>query len=531
MSKLLFRYFLISFLLCSHLLATGQRRTLEPFDVLHYQFDVSLNDTTDVVFVNAKVTVFYGQHVPKNTILDLANQSGRTGMKVKELTINNEKVSFEHQADQLKIQTLQSIQKGDTSEIYISYEGIPDNGLIISKNAHGDRVFFAEHWPNQAHRWLPVVDHPAEKATCEFIVTAPEKYQVVANGEFLSEKMLLSNSKKTTWQMSYPISTKVMVIGVAEFRTKTLDDKGRITAWIYKNSDDTILNDFSEAPAILESLEKLLGKYPFSKCDQVESTTRFGGMENAGNIFYPEKLLTGKQKLNKTIAHEIGHQWFGNAVTEKDWADIWISEGFATFLENYWIHETLGKEYLQPKLEKEELKILSYQKKNPEHTVVQQNIEDLNNLMNALTYDKAAWVLRMLRYKLGKETFRKIIFTFYERFKYGNASTQDFIDVANEISLLDLTKFFQQWFFTPGAPKVNYTWKYKKNKLIFEFEQLTDKMYHLDVDVQIKYQDMKFEIKHLELDKREQSIEIECDEPSSVRVDPLNIILGHFQKE
>ncbi|WP_176214797.1 M1 family metallopeptidase [Reichenbachiella faecimaris] len=512
-------------------MALGQRRALEPFDILHYQFDISLNDTSNVVFVKARIIISYSDKVPEYTILDLASPSGETGMKVTALTINDTSVPFEHRSDQLKISTPPSIHRGDTSEVYVSYTGLPDNGLIISKNAHGDRTFFAEHWPNRAHRWLPVVDHPSEKATCEFIVNTPSKYKVVANGDLQNENEINPGWKRTVWKMSQPISAKVMVIGVAEFTTKKLDDKGMITAWVYKKSAEKALNDFAEAPAIFKALENLMGEYPFSKCDQVESTTRFGGMENAGNIFYPEKSLEGKQKINATIAHEIGHQWFGNAVTEKDWADIWISEGFASFLENYWVEEVLGKEKLQAKLEKEEAKILNYQKKNPKQTVIQQNFDHLDNLMNALTYDQAAWVLRMLQHKVGKEKFRQIIFTFYERFKFSAASTQDFIDVANEVSLLDLSNFFQQWYYMPGAPKVAYNWKYRKKKLVLEFEQLTNYVYQLDVDIQVKYQNMNFEIKQVKLWEREQTIEFSCDEPSEIVVDPLNIVLGRFHEK
>lgn len=511
-------------------LSFGQRMALEPFDVLHYRFDVSLNDSTNKVAVKAQVRIAYKDSLPTQTILDLANTNNGFGMNIKTLTVNGTTANFVHETDRLKINTPASIQSGDTATIALTYSGIPDGGLIISTNAHGDRVFFAEHWPNRAHRWLPVIDHPAEKATCEFVVSAPAQYKVVANGDLQSEEQLSSDRTKTTWKMTQPISPKVMVIGVAQFSTKVLDDRGMITVWAYKKSEEKAFKDFAEAPAIFQVLEDLMGEYPFSKCDQVESTTRFGGMENAGNIFYPEKSLDGTQSINSTIAHEIGHQWFGNAVTEASWADIWISEGFASYLEYYWVREGRGKDEFEAKMKKEEAKVLKYQKENPKQTIIQNKFENLDKLMNALTYDKAAWALRMLQHKVGKETFRQIIYTFYERFRYGTASTKDFMNVAAEISLLDLNRFFQQWFYKPGAPKVTYDWKYRKKKLILEFEQETDLVYELDVDIQVKYEGMNFEIKHVKLRNREQTFEIDCDQPSSVVIDPLNVILGKFNK-
>lgn len=521
---------LVSFFLCLNTIAWGQRREAEPFDILHFQFEVNLNDTTDVVEVSASISLAYPDTVPEYTILDLANRSGATGMQVDEMRINDQTATFIHESDQLKINTPSTLQKGDTILLSMVYSGIPDNGLVISKNAYGDRTFFAEHWPNRAHRWLPVVDHPSEKATCEFVVNTPSKYRVVANGDLQSEEDIIPGWKRTIWKMDQPISAKVMVIGVAQFMTKALDDQGLITAWVYEKSGKRALDELAEAPAVFEILTDLLGEYPFSKCDQVESTTRFGGMENAGNIFYPETSLTGDRNIDETIAHEIGHQWFGDAVTEADWADLWISEGFATFLANYWILESLGKDALLANLEKDEAKILNYQRANPSHTVIQKDFSDLDKLMNALTYDKAAWVLRTLHQKVGKETFRQIILTFYQRYKYSIASTQDFVNVASEVSLLDLNSFFQQWFYVAGAPEVEYHWKYRRGKLIFEFEQRTDYVYHLDVDIQVKYESMNFEIMRVALNQRSQSFEIPCERIAEIEVDPLNIILGKFHK-
>lgn len=512
--------------------AHGQRRRAEPFDVLHYQFDVRLEDSTNQIKARAEITILYPSAPPAFTNLDLAHRSGNgLGMAISSLTVDGGPASFSHGSNLIKITTPARAQKGDTVIVQLAYSGVPDNGLVISKNYHGARTFFAEHWPNRAHRWLPVVDHPSEKATCGFAVTAPAKYQVVANGRKQSEDMIDGGYKTTVWEMDRRIPAKVMVIGVAEFKTQTLDENGKITAWVYGQSGDGALNDFSDTPAILGILTGLMGEYPYTKCDQVESTTRFGGMENAGNIFYPERSLTGEHKINITIAHEIGHHWFGNTVSEADWADVWISEGFATFLAYYFVLEFQGPDGLRAKLDADEEKVLDYQRRFPGQTVVQKNIASLEDILNPLTYEKAAWVLRALNQKVGDGAFRKIVLAFYGRYKFGNASTQDFIDVANEISPIGLSTFFDQWLYVPGAPKVEYSWEYRKGKLTVRFDQKSDHVYQLDLDIQLKYENMGFETKRVQLTEKKQTVEVLCKRPTGLVVDPLNVILGKFSEK
>lgn len=532
MSQISLSRFLLFIALLMSMDGFGQRHSSEPFDVLHYQFDVILNDSTDLVAIDAELTIIYAKKIPEFTIIDLASEAENGfGMKVSLLKFNDSIVDFSHQSDQLKIATPTNIHRGDTALIRVSYAGRADNGLVIAKNANGDRTFFAEHWPNRAHRWLPVIDHPSEKATCQFEVTAPSKYSVVSNGVKKSERMLAGGMKETIWKMTKPIPTKVMVIGVAEFVTTTLDDDGLITVWTYDKPASRAFDDFSDTPEIFTMMTDYVGDYPYAKCDQVESTTRFGGMENAGNIFYPERLLNGTHAINEIIAHEIAHQWFGNAVTEADWEDVWISEGFATFLTYYFVSKHEGEEALLSKLASDEEKILNYQYRFPSQTVVQKNISSLEDVLNPMTYQKAGWVLRMLDAKVGQNTFGQIMNGFYERYKYSNASTQDFVDLANEMTTEDLTPFFNQWFYVPGAPSVDYHWKYKKGQLTITFAQQTVYTYQFDLDIHIRHAGGETQIKRIALSKKRQEVTLVCKKPGDVIIDPSNIILGEFFKK
>ncbi|MEO9967679.1 MAG: M1 family metallopeptidase [Reichenbachiella sp.] len=501
------------------------------FDVLHYQFEVELNDTTDVIQVVAEITLYYPEYVPDTIILDLAHRSRRDyGMEVSSLLLDESQTNYEHLQDQLRIFTPMTIQPGDTSVLKILYSGRPDEGLVISKNSAGQRTFFSEHWPNRAHRWLSVVDHPSEKATCEFSVVAPIKYDVISNGIKTSEVELSKNQKKTVWEIQKPIPSKVMVIGVAEFKTETLDPNGMITVWAYDKPRSKAVGDFSDTPEIFELLYNLMGSYPYTKCDQVESTTRFGGMENAGNIFYPERALTGRHEMNQTIAHEIAHQWFGNSLSEAGWEHVWISEGISTYLAYYYLQELEGEQALLAKLEEDEEDILNYQFRFPGQTVVQKNIKALDDILNPMTYEKAAWVLRMLEYKLGSDKLNEILVAFYERYQSGNASTEDFIAVASEQTNITLDKFFHQWFYVPGNPNVDYNWRYKKDRLVINFHQVNAYNYQLDFEILLKYKNGKTVLKPISLTEKDQTVKIIIDRPVDLTIDPSNIMLGEFHK-
>ena len=119
--------------------------------------------------------------------------------------------------------------KDEIKKFTINYSGIPSDGLIISKNKYGDRTFFGDNWPNRAHYWLPTIDHPYDKATCDFIITAPSEYKVIANGSLIEESDIGNNFRLTHWKESVPIPTKVMVIGAAKFAVQYLQGLNLLT--------------------------------------------------------------------------------------------------------------------------------------------------------------------------------------------------------------------------------------------------------------------------------------------------------------
>src|SRR5262249_48060112 len=150
----------------------------------------------------------------KEFSLDLASSKDGKGMTVSTVRCGGAEARYSHQDDRLTIQLATPSKAGERRQCVVSYRGTPASGLYASKNSHGDRGIFSVNWPNLAHQWLPIIDHPYDKATSEFLITAPSKYQVVANGLLQAERDLGDGRRMTHWKQSVPISSWLNAIGI-----------------------------------------------------------------------------------------------------------------------------------------------------------------------------------------------------------------------------------------------------------------------------------------------------------------------------
>ena len=166
-------------------------------DVQHYVFRVELSDSNDEIAGETTVSVRFATAGVSSFWLDLATPSEGKGMTVSEVTSGGLAVPFTHRDDRLTLTLSPSAKAGEVRAFNVKYHGVPAKGLLFPKNKFGERTFFSVNWPDLAHQWLPTVDHPSDKATSEFIVTAPSKYQVVANGLLLEEIDLGTSDMET----------------------------------------------------------------------------------------------------------------------------------------------------------------------------------------------------------------------------------------------------------------------------------------------------------------------------------------------
>ncbi len=435
-----------------------------PIDIQHYEFSIALTDTSDVIKGKAAVDVLCIKDAGAITFDLISKNDNRKGMTVVQVTENGKPLTFTHINNLLTIEA--AVKSGERKKLAITYEGIPDNGLIITKNKYGHRVFFADNWPNRARHWLPCVDHPSDKAAIDFIVTAPAHYQVISNGVKIADSVLGDQQRLTHYTESTPLSTKIMVIGVAEFAIQEAGTVNNIpvSSWVYPEEKDKGFYDYALAMDILPYFIKNVGPYAFKKLANVESTTMFGGMENASAIFYSdESSITGTRKSESLLAHEIAHQWFGDMATEADWSHLWLSEGFATYMTILYFENKYGYDTARHMLLKNRRQVIDFARKKLS-PVVDSSVTNYMELLNANSYQKGGWVLHMLRRQLGDTIFWKGIRTYYNRFAGKNAITGDLCKVMEEVSAKNLKPFFQQWLFTAGHPKLEISWQYIATK-------------------------------------------------------------------
>ncbi|NOS91635.1 MAG: M1 family peptidase [Cyclobacteriaceae bacterium] len=510
----------------------------EAIDVQQYQFQLEVNDSTDQIAGVAQVTIRFKKPITSFD-LDLANKNAQgLGMTVSAVTLNGKTLSFRHQNDRLTIQlsTVSSVNEQLTFEII--YAGIPIDGFIIGKNKFGDRGFFGDNWPDRGHHWLPVIDHPSDKARVTFVVIAPLHYSVVANGIQTEETFLNAKQKLTRYEEETAIPVKVMVVGIARFAVQRAGvvDGIAVESWVYPQNKAEGFNDYAPAVQVLDFFHRHIGPYPFKKLANVQSKTRWGGLENAGAIFYFENSVNGKGDHVSLIAHEEAHQWFGNSASENDWHHVWLSEGFATYFAHLYLEHAYGHDQLVKEQITDREQVIKYYAKNPA-PIVDTTLTDINKVLSTNTYQKAGWVLHMLRHKVGDALFWKGIQTYYARYQKSNALTDDFRVVMEEVSGQNLKPFFDQWLFRGGHPRLSGNWSYNpaKKELILEINQTQkEPFFSFPLDVAWVGKDGLQKTETVQIDAKSKKITLKADfEPIEVKLDPSTSLLfeGQIQKK
>lgn len=494
--------------------ASAQR----PIDVQHYDFEIELSDRSDAITGKTMIAIRFLEDVPAFQ-LDLVSVKDEKGMFAFLVKEGLQVLPSRHVADQVYITLARPAKKDEVRRFEIQYMGTPADGLIISKNKHGDRTFFSDNWPNRARHWLPCNDTPSDKASVSFTVTAPAHYKVVSNG-VLRHEAVQADKRRTVWQEAVPLPTKIMVIGAARFAVKeytTKKDSVSVSAWVYPQDSTQGFYDYALAPSILDFFSRYIGPYAFKKLANVQSKTIFGGMENASAIFYAENSVTGDRKAEDLIAHEIAHQWFGNMATEKSFAHLWLSEGFATYLTNIYLESKYGPDTLRKRMAADREQVIEFTRTSNQ-PVVDSTSEPMD-LLNANSYQKGSWVLHMLRQQVGDSVFLSILREYYRQYRAGNADSRDFEMVAEKVSGQELTSFFNTWLHLPGIPELEI--EMKQGKTLEVKVSQGSRLYEFPLHFQIEEEDgTKTDITLLIKDKENLFVKEGLKGNYKVRIDP-----------
>ncbi len=215
-------------------------------------------------------------------------------------------------------------------------------------------------------------------------------------------------------------------------------------------------------------------------------------MEAASTPAYSDQSVSGnrERRWQHVIIHEIAHQWFGNAVTEYHWNDVWLSEGFATYYTLLARRHLYGQDDFVEGLKESRATVTDFYENDFDFQIVRPYIEDLNNVSGSMMYHKGAWVLHMVRDRIGAEAYDEGIRSYYDHHLNGHANTADLRRHLEEASGQDLEAFFRQWLFQGGIPRLDVTWRENGGGVVVEADQVQDLyVFDLEVDVALLYGD------------------------------------------
>jgi len=418
-------------------------------DVTHY--DLDLDYDVEQMSLQATATLDAQVAAPTRTVsLDLQ------GLEVDGVKVDDQDATFAAKQAKLQIDLPNEVEGSTPFRIRVAYHGIPKpietdalGGVEIGWHAANDGSFVLSE-PEGASPWFPVNNHPRDKATYSFAVTVPRPYVAIANGR-LDKTEEQAEDRTFRWVMEAPMANYLATVVTGEFAEQQL---GTHRGVAYSNwlPDDLIAGNGDQPfapdqPEVIAGLEEWLGPFPFTTYGAViypasfirgsAATKRFlagVALETQGRSLYSEHAAQAQ-----TITHETTHQWIGDSVSIEDWGlDIWWVEGFAKF------SETLDDPRRAKGFEQ------AYEQVAP--SWIPPGRLDRDELFGDASYTEGSIVFYALEQEVGQATFKRIMRTFTERYRHANASTQDLIEVASEVSGQDLTGFFDAWLFAETPP-------------------------------------------------------------------------------
>ena len=397
------------------------------------------------------------------------------GLTIHGVTLNKSRAKFETTADKLIIPLAAGAKAGDKFEIAIRYEGKPSKGMyfILPDKDYPDRPkqIWTQGEAEDTRYYLPTYDYPNDRLTTETILTVPASWLTVSNGKLISVTDAGKGLKTWYWKEAVPSSTYLITVVAGEF--DEVKDSWRgipLTYYAPKGRGDRLPINYGPTPAMMELFARKFGvAYPWEKYAQVMVDDFVaGGMENSSattnnssSLVHPKlapEYFTGEDDL---ISHELAHQWFGDLVTFKDWGNIWLSEGFATFGEILWTEAHYGKDqadYERWRGFREWFGEISlYNKPIMRHDFDADEFDG-----NA--YGKSGRVLYMLRQQLGEEAFYAGLKRYLDKNRGKNAVTADFARAVEEATHVNIDEFLGQWIYGAGAPRFELSYAYDNEK-------------------------------------------------------------------
>jgi aminopeptidase N len=427
----------------------------QSIEIKYYKLEIQVFLQPNSISGKVQITSSIMMPQLQSVFFDLNNS-----FTVSSVKINSNNVSFTHANNQLIIQLDRIYNMQEEFTVDIEYAGIPGTsgfGSFVFSQHNGQPVIWSLSEPYGASEWWPCKDTPADKADSSDVnVRVPSTLIAVSNGKLINVIDNGDQTKTYKWKNSYPIAHYLISVAISnyyEYLTHfhhTQTDSMPVVHYIYPENFNTLKTNLDKTIPMLEIFTETYGEYPFINEKYGHAQCGFnGGMEH--------QTISSMGAFSETIiAHELAHQWFGDKVTCKDWQNIWLNEGFATYSEGIFLQNYYGNsrfnQFINEKMSSAKL---------ASGSVYVQNISSVSSIFNYnRSYAKGAIILHMLRGISGDSLFFKILqdYNSAPHLAYNVATTEDFQLIVEAVLMKPMDYFFQQWIYGSGFPSYNAYW-------------------------------------------------------------------------
>ncbi len=515
------------------------------YDVQHYIIRVSFDREKKIVFGDTTVQLKPLNGNFNRVELDAAE------MKFESVKLESENKYLQYkQTDEKILVTLdKSYSPDDLISLRFKYSVKPSKGVyfVDAKTEDDKLVRPAQIWTQgeteEAHHWIPSYDFPDDKATTEQIITVQKDEVAIGNGEQLETTENPDGTKNFHFKMPVAHSIYLTSFVVGSY-IKVSDSYKNIPLgfYMYPGTENLAQRKYGKTKDMMRVFEELTGvAFPYNKYDQtIVADFNFGGMENitATTMADIEIIMNPDSIVEDLVSHELAHSWFGDLVTCRNWAELWLNEGFATYMEAAYREKAYGRADYLRKVREDALQfIVADAVSDNKHGLYNLQARPDDSIFDTTTYQKGGAVIHTLRETVGTENFWKAINIYLNRHKFQNVETGDLQKAMEEVSGKNLEWFFKQWVYGGGYPKLNvkpiYNPKTKQLNLNISQTQSADKLtpetFILPMDVEITTANGT-KTERIEIKKREENFSLKIDgKPTEIVFDkdekiPLKIV-------
>ncbi len=366
---------------------------------------------------------------------------------------------------------------GDTLHTTIRYHGAVTDGLIIQTDSSGRRMVFGDNWPDRERHWLPIPLGPEDKATVGLHLEVPGDLAVIGNGVLTRIDTLARGRRTWHFHLGQRIPPYGIVFGAGPLTLAPLAPAGCAVKCVPlavmsfpEDSAWAVQGPFRRAGDMLDFFSQLVGPFPYDRLTHVQSSTRFGGMENPTAIFYDTRAYATRRLNEGTVAHETAHQWFGDAVTEAEWHHLWLSEGFASYYAALWIGHADGDSAFRASMQRQALSVFDSPASG--RPILDFAATDLMGMLNTNNYEKGAWVLHSLRGLIGDSAYQQGIRSWFTTYRDSSALSSDFAAIMGRAAGQDLGWYFHQALEQAGFPELEVRWGRRGSRLELTIRQV-----------------------------------------------------------